>query len=137
TADPSLVFTALRETTEEIGIRPEDIDILGQSTPLPNKDKTLKVYPFIGLIKIPFENVRSEVNYNEEEVQKVFTVTIEELLNSEKKQWKKLGNTDFMYPKLTIQPLGTETKTSIDGNTDYTVVRNRDENAYKWQSYGS
>ncbi|CAG8792246.1 20950_t:CDS:2, partial [Racocetra persica] len=165
TADPSLVFTALRETTEEIGIRPEDIDILGQSTPLPNRDKTLKVYPFIGLIKFPFENVRSEVNYNEEEVQKVFTVTIDELLNSEKKQWKKLGNTDFMYPvfksssepeleiwgltafildtilqKLTIQPLEKEMKTSIDGNTtevDYTVVRDRDENVYKWQSYGN
>ncbi|CAG8547886.1 13459_t:CDS:2 [Cetraspora pellucida] len=121
--DPSLVFTALRETTEEIGIRPEDIDILGQSTPLPNKDRTLKIYPFIGLIKIPFENVKSEINYNEEEVQKVFTVTIEELLNSEKKQWKRLGNTDFMYP---VFKASSESELEIWGLTAFildTILR--------------
>ncbi|CAG8479609.1 12802_t:CDS:2 [Dentiscutata erythropus] len=141
--DPSLSFTALRETNEEIGIRPEDIDILGQSAPLLNKDQTLKVYPFIGIIKTPFENIIDEINFNKEEVQGVFTVTIEELLNSEKKQWRKLGNTELMYPvfqasalvgveiwgltayvlntilrRLTVPPLATEIKTiktSMDG----------------------
>ncbi|CAG8614132.1 11536_t:CDS:2, partial [Cetraspora pellucida] len=129
--EPSVLFTLRSnklkshngETTEEIGIRPEDIDILGQSTPLPNKDRTLKVYPFIGLIKIPFENVKSEINYNEEEVQKVFTVTIEELLNSEKKQWKRLGNTDFMYP---VFKASSESELEIWGLTAFildTILR--------------
>ncbi|KAF0483187.1 NUDIX hydrolase domain-like protein [Gigaspora margarita] len=138
--DPSLSFTALRETNEEIGIRPEDIDILGQSTPLPNKDQTLKVYPFIGFIKTPFENIIDEIHFNKDEVQGVFTVTIEELLYSEKKQWKRLGNTNLTYPvfqassmvgieiwgltafildtilrRLTVPPLTTEIKTFMSG----------------------
>ncbi|CAG8646917.1 8126_t:CDS:2, partial [Scutellospora calospora] len=138
--DPSLMFTALRETAEETGIQPENVEILGQSTPLPNKDRTLKVYPFIGFINIPFENVINEINYNEEEVQGVFSATIDELLNSERKKWKKFGNTDFTYPvfqassrsELEIWGL---TAFILDSNdtteVDYTTVRDRNENVLR------
>ncbi len=52
TADPSLAWTCLRETEEEIGIRPEDITILGALDEV-NTTTGYLVSPFVGVIPPP------------------------------------------------------------------------------------
>lgn len=61
--DPSLVFTALREAQEEIGLAPTDVQVLKVLSPALSKNNIL-VTPVIGLIPSTFEpvtfpNVRS------------------------------------------------------------------------------
>ncbi|MHB1846060.1 MAG: NUDIX hydrolase [Deltaproteobacteria bacterium] len=52
--DPDLLATALRETHEELGLRPEDVDILG---PLDLCDTItrFRVAPFVGVMPWPYE----------------------------------------------------------------------------------
>ncbi len=52
--DPDLLATALRETEEEIGLKPEKVEILGALTPV----ATVTGYwinPFVALIPYPYE----------------------------------------------------------------------------------
>lgn len=49
--DESLEYTALREAHEEIGIEPEQVEILGRLTELYIPVSNFSVYPFIGLLK--------------------------------------------------------------------------------------
>ncbi|HJP40326.1 MAG TPA: CoA pyrophosphatase [Dehalococcoidia bacterium] len=59
-ADPDLVFTALRETHEEIGVRPEDVEVLGQLDGL-NTISGFSVIPFVGWLQVyPYEWVCSD-----------------------------------------------------------------------------
>src|SRR5437762_3069075 len=94
--DPSLESTALRETYEEIGIPPSQIDILGQDSTMPNKDRTMKVYPFIGFIKYPIDI--SKINFNQDEVNGVFSVTLKDLLNQDLRRWERFSNSKLKYP---------------------------------------
>ncbi|HLP95958.1 MAG TPA: CoA pyrophosphatase [Saprospiraceae bacterium] len=48
--DESLQHTALREAREEIGILPEQVEILGQLTELYIPVSNFSVYPFVGLL---------------------------------------------------------------------------------------
>ena len=94
--DPSLESTALRETYEEIGVPSSKIDILGEVSPLPNKDRTMKVHPFIGFIKYPIDI--NKINFNEDEVCGVFSVTLKDLLNHDNRKWKNFADSKFKYP---------------------------------------
>jgi 8-oxo-dGTP pyrophosphatase MutT (NUDIX family) len=49
--DPDLQFTALREAEEEIGLPPEDLEILGALQPTPTIATGYAIYPFVGLIE--------------------------------------------------------------------------------------
>lgn len=54
TSDPSLLHTALRETEEELGIRPDQIEILGELSPIKVSVSQYDVTPFVGrLITAP------------------------------------------------------------------------------------
>jgi 8-oxo-dGTP pyrophosphatase MutT (NUDIX family) len=46
--DTSLTATALREAWEEVGVRPSDVDVLGQLTPLFVYASNFMVYPVVG-----------------------------------------------------------------------------------------
>lgn len=46
--DEGYFFTALRETEEEIGILPEEVEFLGALTPLYIPNSNFFVYPFVG-----------------------------------------------------------------------------------------
>ncbi|UZO29085.1 uncharacterized protein OCT59_022577 [Rhizophagus irregularis] len=94
--DPSLESTALRETYEEIGIPPSQIDILGRDSTMPNKDRTMKIYPFVGFIKYPIDI--NKINFNHDEVYGVFSVTLKELLNHDKSKWGRFSNSKLKYP---------------------------------------
>ncbi len=51
--DSDMLATALRETEEEIGVAPDDVEILGALPPLVTITNFL-VYPFVGLIPYPY-----------------------------------------------------------------------------------
>ncbi len=46
--DTSITATALREAWEEVGVRPSDVDVLGQLTPLFVYASNFMVYPVVG-----------------------------------------------------------------------------------------
>lgn len=49
--DSDLLFTALRETQEEIGLKPAAVDVIGALQPTPTIATGYAVYPFVGLIE--------------------------------------------------------------------------------------
>lgn len=49
--EPDLLATALREAHEEIGLRPDAVQILGALQPTPTIATGFAVYPFVGLIE--------------------------------------------------------------------------------------
>ncbi len=53
--DESLLTTAFRESREEIGLRPEDIEILGALDPITTVTTGFLVYTFVGLIPYPYQ----------------------------------------------------------------------------------
>ena len=72
--DGSLIETALRETHEELGIPPNNIEVLGQMPSLPTVS-AYNVSPVIGLLK-PHTNIVPNVG----EVAKVFLVPLAQLM---------------------------------------------------------
>ena len=49
-ADADLLATALRETEEEVGLAPSEVEVLGALQPTPTIATGYAVYPFVGLI---------------------------------------------------------------------------------------
>ena len=49
--DDDLLFTALREAHEEIGLPPEAVDVVGALQPTPTIATGYAIYPFVGLIE--------------------------------------------------------------------------------------
>ncbi|GLS91958.1 coenzyme A pyrophosphatase [Psychromonas marina] len=76
TFDSSLQQTAIRETNEEIGIKPEFIEIIGQ---LPSLKTTsgFEVFPIVA-----FVDQRFSLNIDANEVKSVFEVPLRFLLDS-------------------------------------------------------
>jgi 8-oxo-dGTP pyrophosphatase MutT (NUDIX family) len=76
--DPDLVFTALRETHEEIGVSPEDIEILGELDHI----KTISgfhVTPYVGWMRrFPYT-----WTFSEAEVEYLLEVPLDHLLDPE------------------------------------------------------
>ncbi|MEA2040765.1 MAG: CoA pyrophosphatase [Thermodesulfobacteriota bacterium] len=70
--DTSLEETALRETQEEIGLRREDIKILGRIDDTMTIESKFLVHPFVGLLPYPYNFTISEA-----EVEKLITVPLE------------------------------------------------------------
>ncbi|KAF9402258.1 hypothetical protein BGX21_010762 [Mortierella sp. AD011] len=64
---------------------------------MPNKDCTMKVHPFVGLIKEPIEDIESIV-FNKDEVDRVFTVPIQDLIDPGKRSMDRFRNSKFLYP---------------------------------------
>jgi len=52
--DESWEHTALRETFEEVGVREEDIEILGQLDDMTTLTSHFIIHPFVGLIPFPY-----------------------------------------------------------------------------------
>ncbi|KAF9959706.1 nudix (nucleoside diphosphate linked moiety X)-type motif 8 [Mortierella alpina] len=96
--DENCLATALREMHEEVFIPPSDVEILGEYAPMPNKDCTMRVQPFVGFIRTPINDVAS-IRFNPDEVQKVFTIPIEDLLDPQKrKNLVRFRDSKYMYP---------------------------------------
>lgn len=74
-SDPDLFFTALRETQEEIGILPHEVEIIGQ-LPRYRTISQYEVLPFIGFVKSSFQ-LKLDAN----EVAETFEVPLSYLLD--------------------------------------------------------
>jgi 8-oxo-dGTP pyrophosphatase MutT (NUDIX family) len=86
----TLMNTALREAFEEVGIKPEDVKIIGQLTPVPVPVSEYLIYPFVGVIDYEPEWV-----INEDEVEKIFILRMSELISSDNgytEMWDLRGN---------------------------------------------
>ncbi len=57
--DPNLLSCALRETSEEVGLAPEHVRILGELDDFYTMATNFRVVPFVGVIPHPYEFVTS------------------------------------------------------------------------------
>lgn len=87
TKDRSLEHAALRETHEELGIKEEDIEVLGSGNLIVTRGETC-VLPVLGRIKHDLDPGALKVNHHE--VDEVFAVPLEKLCNP-----KLIGYTQF------------------------------------------
>ena len=69
-----LIDTALREAEEEIGLSPENVEVVGALPPIGTFVTNYKVHPFVGLID---EDMRFEPNPRE--VESVLVASLDEL----------------------------------------------------------
>ncbi|MAL64812.1 MAG: hypothetical protein CMF94_01780 [Candidatus Marinimicrobia bacterium] len=74
---------AIRETYEELGIKPKDINIIGPLTPLYIPISSFKIFPFVGWI-----TKKTKLNIQSKEVSKVFSPSISSLINPQNKKIK-------------------------------------------------
>jgi 8-oxo-dGTP pyrophosphatase MutT (NUDIX family) len=83
--DPALLYTALREAEEEIGLNPGDVEILGQSCTITTVTD-YEVTPFVGILPWPYPLKISKI-----EVEKTILIPINWLIdpqNHQVKFWK-------------------------------------------------
>lgn len=78
--DESLLATALREAHEEIGLQPEDVDVIGSLEPVPTITSGFFIYTYVGLMPYPYS-----LQPNSEEVAEILTVSLEFL--ADPKNW--------------------------------------------------
>lgn len=83
--DRDLRDTALRETFEEIGVRPEDVEILGELDKMGTATSNFLITPFVGIIPYPYEFTISR-----DEIEELVEVPISALLD-EKNYHEELG----------------------------------------------
>ena len=74
--DDNLLTTALREAREEIGLEPEDVEILGELDPSATVTTGFQVHTFVGLIPYPYG-----FRPNGREVAEILTVPLHFLAN--------------------------------------------------------
>jgi 8-oxo-dGTP pyrophosphatase MutT (NUDIX family) len=82
--DRSLLDTALREAYEEIGLRPEDVEVLGELDKMCTASSNFLITPFVGVIPHPYEFVVSE-----EEIDELIEIPVSVLLDK-KNYYEKL-----------------------------------------------
>lgn len=92
--DADLLDTALRETEEEVGIRPKDVTILGRLDDFVSR-YNYRVSPFVGLIPWPYE-----LRINPQEISEVFDVPLPTLTDPaifRQEDWRRRGRVHPVY----------------------------------------
>ena len=86
----TLEETALREAFEEVGIIPNNVEIIGKLTPLPVPVSNYLIYPFVGII-----NKEPEWKINKDEVAELMILKLDDLIeadNGYSENWDLRGN---------------------------------------------
>jgi len=73
-----LEYTAVREAFEEVGIKIEDVNVIGQLTPMPVPVSGYLIYPFVGVLKREPEWI-----LNKKEVDELIIVKVSELIRAD------------------------------------------------------
>lgn len=89
--DISLINTSIRETFEEIGVRISNENIIGSLTPIYIPVSNFEVAPFVG-----FLHKEPEYKLSTNEVEKIITVKISDLLDVNKKGEKLLERGNYL-----------------------------------------
>lgn len=108
--DASPVAAALRETSEELGVNPEAITIVGELSPYV-ASPSFVIYPFVAT----FEMDEVISSYNKVEVEEVFTIPLKWLLNYE----------PYMH-EISIEPV-------LPKDFPYEKIMNGDK--YEWRGH--
>lgn len=74
--DRDLRDTALRETFEEIGVRPEDVEILGELDNMGTLTSNFLITPFVGIIPYPYKFI-----VNQDEIEELIEVPLSALVD--------------------------------------------------------
>ena len=74
--DGSLAFTALRETEEEIGMKPDDVEIIGELDDVTSLTTNYIISPYVAFIPYPYN-----FTLNEWETERIIEVPIAVLLD--------------------------------------------------------
>ena len=74
--DRNLMDTAIRETFEEIGVHPQDVDILGELDNIGTLTSNFLITPFVGIIPYPYDYI-----VNEDEIQQLIEVPLSALID--------------------------------------------------------
>ncbi len=97
--DPSPLAAALRETYEELGVDPKTVHVIGELSPF-IVFSSFVIYPFAAAVDYN-QIIHS---YNKEEVEEVFTVPVEWLLNYEPYMhlisFEPVPSPDFPFEKI-------------------------------------
>lgn len=86
----SLVDTALRESFEEVGIKPKQVFVAGTLSPLFLYRSNNKITPFVG-----FLDEKPELQINPNEVEEAFSVPIRSLLDENHLIWEEWTIRDY------------------------------------------
>jgi 8-oxo-dGTP pyrophosphatase MutT (NUDIX family) len=98
--DGSLLETALREAEEEIDLRPDLVEVVGELEEMYIPPSGFRVSPFVGLLPPEAEMVLAP-----DEVEAIFTVSLDELMRPEAFQrvpWTRDGR-DYMVPVFAVE----------------------------------
>ena len=98
--DTSLLETALREAEEEIDLRPELVEVVGELEEMYIPPSNFRVSPFVGLLPPEAEMVLAP-----DEVEEIFTVSLNTLSASEtfrKMTWRYEGR-DYEVPVFAVE----------------------------------
>ncbi len=85
--DATLLQTALRETEEEIGLKTEDVEILGELDDTSTTTSGYAISPFIALIPHPYQ-----FKINHQEITQIFSIPLPKLIDD---TISKYGHTDY------------------------------------------
>jgi 8-oxo-dGTP pyrophosphatase MutT (NUDIX family) len=99
-ADASLMETALREAEEEIDLSRDLVEIVGELEEMYIPPSNFRVSPFVGLLRPEAEMVLAP-----DEVEEIFTVSVEELLAPKtfrKVLWRRDGR-DYEVPVFAVE----------------------------------
>jgi 8-oxo-dGTP pyrophosphatase MutT (NUDIX family) len=100
-SDESLIYTALREAREEIGIDPARVQILGQLTDLYIPPSNFIVTPVVGYL-----TSRPVFTPDPKEVANIIEITVDDLMNEnniQKKRMKLRNGITMMVPSYFIE----------------------------------
>lgn len=87
--DPDILTTALREAYEEVGLRPETVEVLGRLTTAATMTSNYLVTPFVGVIGVP-----TDLRADQHEVEEIFSVPLAALKDPRfrgRYQWNRNG----------------------------------------------
>tara|TARA_R110002124_G_scaffold280490_2_gene453789 strand:+ start:27524 stop:28159 length:636 start_codon:yes stop_codon:yes gene_type:complete len=100
--DETIEETALREAHEETGLKPENVEVIGNLTALYVNHSENMVTPVVGFIQN-----EQEFCANPNEVDEIFTVPISKLVNGEfsKVEDWKLRDLDYSIPIWDVHPV--------------------------------
>lgn len=88
--DEPLLFTALREAREEVDIHPDQVEVLGELTPLYIPPTRYCVHPYVG-----YTRTAADLTPHDLEVEKIVHVPVYDLLdptNIRREYWTVRGN---------------------------------------------
>ena len=98
--DGSLLETALREAEEEIDLRPDLVEVVGELEEMYIPPSGFRVSPFVGLLPPEAEMVLAP-----DEVEAIFTVSLDELMHPEtlrRVPWRYEGR-EYMVPVFAVE----------------------------------